>query len=63
MATLINLAGNCREFRCLPGPGSLMDQDFLLIYWLNVVQDAWREREEKDAKQREQEARAKSHAR
>jgi hypothetical protein len=48
VGVVVNLATNCREFRCLPGPGSLLEQDSLLIYLINIVQAAWAEREKRD---------------
>lgn len=59
MGIVINLAVNCREFRCLPGPGSLLEQDSLHIYLLNVVQQAWAEKEKKEAERQKQEAESK----
>lgn len=40
----------CREFKCLPDPGGLNDQDSLIVYGMTVVLEAMREREERENK-------------
>jgi hypothetical protein len=52
----MHMAGVCKQLKCLPGPGGLMEQDSLLIWLLTTVLEAWQMREDREMKQSEREA-------
>lgn len=48
----------CDTFRCLPGPGGLLEQDSYMIWLLTLYLEAKAERQKKDAEESERQARA-----
>jgi len=44
-AELIGLTNICKEFQCLPGSGSLYDQDAFLMWGIGLVVSAMKDRE------------------
>lgn len=48
----------CTTFRCLPGPGGLLEQDSYMIWLLTLYLEAKAEREHKESKDAERENRA-----
>jgi hypothetical protein len=53
---VIHMSGICKQIKCLPGPGGLMEQDSLLIWLMTTVLEAWQMREDREMKQSEREA-------
>jgi hypothetical protein len=52
----IHMSSICKNTKCLPGPGGLMEQDSLLIWLMTTVFEAWQMREDREMKQSEREA-------
>lgn len=50
VATVLNIINMCQTFNTLPQAGGLLDQDALLIYLFNVVEEARAVRAELDSK-------------
>lgn len=53
------MTGMCRTFKCLPGPGGLLEQDSLMVWAMTVVLDAQAERDAREQKKMEADAKRK----
>lgn len=52
VAEAIDLTRMCETFRCLPGPGGLLDQDSYAMFLMKMVIEADNEKAELDSKRR-----------
>jgi hypothetical protein len=49
---IINLYRMCQDLNCLPGPGGLLEQDAVLMFWFEVVMLADEERRRIEQRQK-----------
>lgn len=58
VAAIMNAVNTCQVLHCLPRPGGLFDQDSFFVEVMQIVLVAQQERNEKDSKQAERNAKS-----